>query len=201
MIDEYKTLRLPSEGFFKDRGSKFFAYAFPIKVETDVNQYLEEIKIAHPKARHHCYAFRLLPDGSIFRANDDGEPSGSAGKPILNTLLSADLTNTLIVVVRYFGGTLLGVSGLINAYKTAADEAILAAKIETLTVDQVYEVRYGFDDMHNVMRIMKDLELNIIKQDYTDTNILHFSARLSLENQINEAFKEHYRVELNKLDS
>jgi uncharacterized YigZ family protein len=201
VIDEYKTLRLPSEGFFKDRGSKFFAYAFPIKVETDVNQYLEEIKIAHPKARHHCYAFRLLADGSIFRANDDGEPSGSAGKPILNTLLSADLTNTLIVVVRYFGGTLLGVSGLINAYKTAADEAILAAKIETLTVDQVYEIRHGFDDMHNVMRIMKDLELNIIKQDYTDTNILHFSARLSLENQINEAFKEYYRVELNKLDS
>lgn len=198
-IDAYKTVSKASEGFFKDRGSKFFAYLFPVKSEEEVTIYLEEVKIAHPKARHHCYAYRISPDGSLFRANDDGEPSGSAGKPILNALLSAELTDCFVVVVRYFGGTLLGVSGLINAYKTAAEEAIATSKIIECTIDQTFEAVYGFDDMHGVMRIMKDLDLNIIGQDYKENNIITFSARLSLETAILEAFEELYRVELKKI--
>jgi uncharacterized YigZ family protein len=199
VIDEYKTVSKASEGLYKDRGSKFFAYLFPVKNEEEVNSFLAEVKVAHPKARHHCYAFRLLPDGSLFRANDDGEPSGSAGKPILNALLSAELTNSLVIVVRYFGGTLLGVSGLINAYKSAAEEAISFSEQISLTVDQTYEVYYGFEDMHNVMRIMKDLELTILGQDYKEANILTFSARLSLASSISEAFVDLYKVELKKI--
>lgn len=198
-IDAYKTASKSSEGFFKDRGSKFFAYLFPAQSEKEVMAFLEQVKIAHPKARHLCYAYRLSPDGSLFRANDDGEPSGSAGKPILNVMLSAEITDCFIVVVRYFGGTLLGVSGLINAYKTAAEEAITTTNIIECTVDQTYEVRYDFDDMHGVMRIMKDLDLNILGQDYKETNILTFSARLSHEPKIMKAFEEMYKVIIQKV--
>lgn len=199
LIDEYKTISSPSEGFFKDKGSKFFAYLFPVASEEEVTINLDLLKLQHSKARHHCYAYRMEPEGGLFRANDDGEPSGSAGKPILNALLSAELTNCLLIVVRYFGGTLLGVSGLINAYKTAAEDAIMQAKIESLTVNQKYQVAYDFPDTHNVMRIVKDLDLKVLKQDYTTTNILEFEARLSLEEPIFDSFKEYYKVELKKL--
>jgi uncharacterized YigZ family protein len=118
--DTYKTISAAAEGTFTDRGSKFIGYAFPLNHEEDIRKLLSDAHTQHPKARHHCWAYRLTPDRSVFRVNDDGEPSGSAGKPILNILLSYDLTNILIVVVRYFGGTLLGIPGLINAYKMAA---------------------------------------------------------------------------------
>ena len=117
--DTYQTIEFPAEGIFRDKGSKFIAYAYPFKDEANLKDIIADLKSQHPKARHHCYAYRLSPDRSVFRVNDDGEPSGTAGRPILNVLLSMDVTNILVVVVRYFGGTLLGVPGLINAYKTA----------------------------------------------------------------------------------
>ncbi|MEM6700850.1 MAG: YigZ family protein, partial [Bacteroidota bacterium] len=131
MSDQYKTLAAPSTGEFKDRGSKFFAYAFPVETETEVATALEQVKKEHFKARHHCYAYRLGMDKNNFRANDDGEPSGMAGRPILGQIDSWELTDVFIVVVRYFGGTKLGTSGLINAYKKSAMDALEQAEIIT----------------------------------------------------------------------
>jgi uncharacterized YigZ family protein len=140
--DTYKTITGSAEGLFKDKGSKFFAYAYPIEDESEVKDLVDQLKKEHFKAVHHCYAYRLGQDRTNFRVNDDGEPSGSAGKPILNVLLSKDITNILVVVVRYFGGTLLGVPGLINAYKTATQEALAEAEIIEKTVNEIYEVRF-----------------------------------------------------------
>ncbi|MDP2112754.1 MAG: YigZ family protein, partial [Bacteroidota bacterium] len=129
MEDTYKTIEKPSEGLFKDKGSKFISFAFPVNSEDEIKDIVQSIKKEHHSARHHCYAWRLGADHLHFRANDDGEPSSTAGKPILGQIQSFDLTNILIVVVRYFGGTLLGVSGLINAYRSAALDAINQAEI------------------------------------------------------------------------
>jgi len=126
--DSYRTIEKPAEGVFRDRGSKFIAFAYPINSESELKNILSQLKSEHPKANHHCWAIRLGLDRSVFRINDDGEPSGTAGRPILNTLLSHNLTNVAVIVVRYFGGTLLGVPGLINAYKTATEEAAEAGK-------------------------------------------------------------------------
>ena len=140
MKDTYNTITAASEGLFTDRGSKFIAYAFPIKSEEEIKEYLEEIKKEHWKARHHCYAWRLGIDGNTYRANDDGEPSGTAGKPILGQLDSFEITDTLVVVVRYFGGTKLGVGGLINAYKSAAIDALQQVEIISKTIDNYYKI-------------------------------------------------------------
>ena len=164
--DAYKTISTPSEGLFKDRGSKFIAYAYPLRDEAEVKERIAVLKAEHPKARHHCWAYRLTPDRSVFRINDDGEPSGTAGRPILNTLLSADVTNVLLVVVRYFGGTLLGVPGLINAYKNAAQDALAAAEVVELTVNDVYRVTVAYEQLNDVMRIVKAEDLNVVKQDF-----------------------------------
>ncbi len=136
--DTYRTIKIPSEGSFKDKGSKFLAFAYPITSETDIKPILAKLKAEHTKANHHCWAMRITPDRSVFKLNDDGEPSGTAGRPILNTLLSRDLTNVLIIVVRYFGGTLLGVPGLINAYKQATEDALNQATVIEKTVNDLY---------------------------------------------------------------
>ena len=164
--DTYKTIDKPSEGIFRDKGSKFIAYTYPIRNENEIKDILTRLRNDHPKARHWCYAYRLSPDRTIFRVNDDGEPSGSAGRPILNTLLSNDLTDILAVVVRYFGGTLLGIPGLINAYKTATQEAISQAEIVEKTLKDVYELRFGYNQMNDIMRIIKEEELAVLKQDF-----------------------------------
>ena len=132
--DKYQTIANPAEGFFKDRGSKFIAYAYPVDSESDWQERLAEVRQLHPKARHWCYAYRLGTDGNNFRANDDGEPSGTAGKPILGRIDSFELVNVMVVVVRYFGGTLLGASGLIHAYKEATADALKGAEIIEKTV-------------------------------------------------------------------
>ena len=164
--DQYKTIKNPSEGIYRDKGSKFLAFAFPFQKEEQVKEIIAKLKTEHPKANHHCYAYRLTPDRSIFRANDDGEPSGTAGRPILNTLLSRDLTNILIIVVRYFGGTLLGVSGLINAYKQATEEALNKAKVIYKTVQDVYQIKFEYPLMNDVMKIIKDEVLNNFNQEF-----------------------------------
>ena len=167
--DKYKTIKSPCEGIFKDKGSKFIAYAFPIRNEEEGKKLLLNIKAEHPKARHHCWALRLSPDRSVFRINDDGEPSGTAGRPILNSLLSYDLTNIFVVVVRYFGGTLLGVPGLINAYKSATVEALNSAEIIELTINDIYRLSFEYINLNDVMKIIKDSSLVIHQQDFENT--------------------------------
>lgn len=164
--DTYKTVQNPTEGIFRDKGSKFIAYAFPFSHENDLKNIITNVKTSHPKARHHCYAYRLTPDRNIYRVNDDGEPSGTAGRPILNVLLSKELTNILVVVVRYFGGTLLGVPGLINAYKAATEDAILNAQIIEKTVNDVYNIKFDYLLMNDVMKIIKEDKLEILHQEF-----------------------------------
>ena len=164
--DSYKTITSPAEGFFKDKGSKFISYAYPIRNENDAKVFLAELRELHPKAVHHCYAYRLGLDRMSYRMSDDGEPSGTAGRPILNTLYSRDITNILVVVVRYFGGTLLGVPGLIHAYKTATEIALDEAEVITSHLFNIYELVFSYVQMNDVMRIVKEMELPVTEQQF-----------------------------------
>ncbi|PWK79056.1 putative YigZ family protein [Mucilaginibacter oryzae] len=175
--DTYKTIEKPAEGVFRDRGSKFLAYAYPIQSENDIKAIVARLKAEHPKANHHCWAMRLTIDRSVFRVNDDGEPSGTAGRPILNTLLSKDLTNILVVVVRYFGGTLLGVPGLINAYKVATEEALNAVTVISKTVNDVYTASFEYLQMNDVMRVIKEDSLLILNQQFDNDCSIQLSVR------------------------
>jgi uncharacterized YigZ family protein len=182
--DTYTTIMQPTEGLFKDRGSKFLAFAYPVSSETEVKKYLDFLRGQHPKANHHCYAYRLGIDRNQFRVNDDGEPSGSAGRPILNVLLSKDITNILVVVVRYFGGTLLGVPGLINAYKSATQEALANAELIQKTVNDVYDIDFDFEAMNDVMKVVKEFGLKINNQIYDNRCTLTIQVRKSTLNQV-----------------
>jgi uncharacterized YigZ family protein len=164
--DNFQTIAVPSEGFFKDKGSKFFAFAFPVQNDQQAKQHLEGLRELHPKAVHHCYAYRLGTDRMSYRMSDDGEPSGTAGRPILNTLYSKDVTNILVVVVRYFGGTLLGVPGLINAYKTATESALDEAEIVTSHLSHFYQMQFSYVQMNDAMRIVKEMELPVMEQQF-----------------------------------
>jgi len=159
MEDTYKTISQSSEGIYKEKGSKFISLAYPVTSEDQIREIVQFLKKEHHSARHHCYAWRLGHEKTHFSANDDGEPSSTAGKPILGQIQSFDLTNILIVVVRYFGGTLLGVSGLINAYRNAALDAINQAEIVELLVEQQLLIEFGYESMNEVMKIFKDEKL------------------------------------------
>ena len=160
--DTYKTIAKPAEGSYSEKRSKFLAYAFTVQNEMEVKQRLAEIQKKHWDARHHCYAYILGPHKDAYRLNDNGEPSGTAGRPIYGQLLSKDLTNTLVIVVRYFGGIKLGVSGLQNAYKVAAKEALDAAVIEECTIQEQYRVVFEYVKMNDVMQILKDPEIQVL---------------------------------------
>jgi uncharacterized YigZ family protein len=179
MKDKYKTISGESYGEFKDRGSKFQAYAFPVYTEAEWQERLEEVRKLHPKGRHHCYAYRLGLDGNDFRANDDGEPSGTAGRPMLGQIDSSELTNVIVIVVRYFGGTLLGTSGLINAYKLSAAAALENAEIIERTVEDVYRLTFDYALMSQVMNAVKALELEMVKQDFGNIGKLDVAIRQS----------------------
>ena len=182
--DTYKTIAAPVEGIFRDRGSKFLAFAYPIQSENQIKEIVARLKTEHPKARHHCWAMRLTIDRSVFKLNDDGEPSGTAGRPILNTLLSKDITNVLVVVVRYFGGTLLGVPGLINAYKTATEDALTNARIIEKTVNDIYTISFDYLQMNDVMRLIKDADLQIIEQQFDNNCSIQVSIRKTQVNTV-----------------
>ena len=182
--DTYKTIAAPAEGQFKDRGSKFIAYAYPLRDEASAKELVDALKAQHPKARHHCWAYRLTPDRSVFRINDDGEPAGTAGRPILHSLLSADVTNILMVVVRYFGGTLLGVPGLINAYKSAAQDALSVAEIVELTVNDVYRITVAYEQLNELMRIVKTENLSVLKQEFDNQCVVELEIRQTQVNQV-----------------
>lgn len=181
--DTYLTAAKPAQATFTDRGSKFIAYVYPLQSEAEVKPLVVQLKAAHPKANHHCWAVRLTPDRSVFKLNDDGEPSGTAGRPILNTMLSKNVTNTLIVVVRYFGGKLLGVPGLINAYKTAADEGLKIAGLTEKTSSDVYTVNFDYLQMNAVMKLIKDEGITILNQQANDVCEVKISIRKAKVNQ------------------
>jgi uncharacterized YigZ family protein len=162
----YHTIEKPSEGYFKDRGSRFIAHAYPVHNETEVKELLEILRKEHHDARHHCYAWRIGIDPVYERANDDGEPSNSAGRPILNQIEKYDLTNVVIVVIRYFGGTLLGVGGLINAYRSAAENAITEGRIIRRNVRQSYRLSFDYAKMNEVMTIIKEYQLKTYDQEF-----------------------------------
>lgn len=178
--DTYKTIVGPSEGLYKDKGSKFLAFAAPVQTAEEAMAFVEKIRKEYHDARHVCYAYMLGYERNTFRANDDGEPSGTAGKPILGQINSANLTNIVVAVVRYFGGILLGTSGLIVAYKTAAAEAINAAETIEKLVEQPMMFTYGYESMNQVMRIVKDFSLNIIKHEQDFNCRLTVMCRLTL---------------------
>ena len=191
MIDTYLTIQKSAEGLFKDKGSKFFAYAFPIQNEEEIKQHITHLKKQHHDARHWCYGFRLGADKKVFRANDDGEPSGTAGKPILNQIISANLTDVLVVVVRYFGGTLLGTSGLIKAYKTAAAEALQQCTIITKYITQTCQVNFNTEVTNVIMRFLKEYDAEIMEHTFHTENEIIFNIRLSFTEKLIEQLKEN----------
>ncbi len=194
--DTYRTITAFSEGIYKEKGSKFIALAHPVKTEAEVKEKLEKIRKEYHDARHHCYAWVLGPDKSAHRYNDDGEPSGTAGRPISGQIQSKDLTNILVVVVRYFGGTKLGVSGLITAYKTATRDALETADIISLTVNDVYELSFEYPLMNDVMRVIKDEGLKIERQDFRLTCKLSFRVRKNLSNKVYERLNKIHVVKI-----
>ena len=199
--DTYKSIASESTGTYKDKGSKFIAFAYPLKSEEQVKGLVNALRLTHSKARHFCWAFRLTPDRSIFRLQDDGEPSGTAGRPILNALLSADLTDVLIVVVRYFGGTLLGVPGLIQAYKSAAMDAIAEAKIVTKTLNDVYELTFPYLRMNDVMKIIKDEQPEVVSQSFDNDCKVQLSIRKSSLNAILHKFEKVEELSVKYLET
>ena len=182
--DVYRTIEADAEALFKEKSSKFLCFAYPVTTEEQIRERLEVLYKKYYDATHHCYAWRLGPRGETFRANDDGEPSSTAGKPILGQLLSHEITDCLIVVVRYFGGTKLGVSGLIEAYKTSAAEVIAAAEVVERTVDDRIEVRFSYMAMNEVMRIIKDMQPKIVEQCFDNLCTMTLTIRQSQSEQL-----------------
>ena len=202
MKDTYQSITKASpEVLFKDRNSKFFGYAFPIKTEEEANDHLEELRSKHHKARHWCYAWQIGKEEFHYRANDDGEPSNSAGMPIYGQIQSFDVTNILIVVVRYFGGVKLGVGGLINAYKTAAQMALEASDILKRTIDEVFIVKFDYPEMNKVMQVIKQNNLNVIDQKLEIDCKIFLAVRKKDAENIFSKFDNTYKVEISKLES
>ncbi|GHC54666.1 IMPACT family protein [Ulvibacter litoralis] len=200
--DTYKTIVKPStETLFKDRGSKFYGYAFPVTNEDQIKEHIEQLKKTHHNARHWCYAWQLGKSYENYRANDDGEPSNSAGMPIYGQLQSFDVTNVLVVVVRYFGGTKLGVGGLIQAYKTGAQMALEASKIVERTIDEEFKLTFEYPEMNTVMRIIKDESLSIENQKMELSCEFEISVRKKDAERIFELFNNTYKVSIKKLNT
>ncbi len=180
--DEYLTLKGLSEGAYKEKGSRFLAFAAPASTVSEVREQLETLRKKYHDARHHCYAYAIGPDAAEYRYNDDGEPSGTAGKPIYGQILSFGLTNVLIVVVRYFGGIKLGTGGLVNAYRTAAKEAITSGLIVTKIWSLQIGIRFGYEKLNEIMRLVKEENAAVIAQDFRlDSNMILEIRKSKLE--------------------
>lgn len=188
--DVYLTIASPAEGLYKEKGSKFLAYAYPVSSEEDIKEALAYLKKKYFDARHHCYAYMLGPEALQYRANDDGEPNHSAGDPILGQIRSRNLTDVLVVVVRYFGGVKLGVSGLISAYKIAAAAALDAAEIIEKVVKDKVEVEFNYLNMNDVMKLVKDFDLELISQQFDNTCRMSFLVRKNLSAYVRETMSK-----------
>ncbi len=197
--DIYRTIAKPSEGSYSEKRSKFLAYAFPVQSEQEVKQRLAEIQKKHWDARHHCYAYILGPHKDAYRLNDNGEPSGTAGRPIYGQLLSKDLTNTLVIVVRYFGGIKLGVSGLQNAYKVAAREALDNAAIEEQTIQETYRVTFEYVKMNDIMQILKEPGLQVLDRQSDMRCTYTISVRQRDADRITESLRKIPMTEVTAL--
>jgi uncharacterized YigZ family protein len=184
LISHYKTIELPAEALLTEKQSKFHAYAYPANNESSIKLALETIKNLHPKATHHCYAYRLGLDKNNYRVNDDGEPSGTAGRPILGQIDSAKLCNVLIIVVRYYGGTKLGVSGLIKAYKNAAQQAIENAAIVNKEVEQEVIIECNYTEVNDLLNFLKSIEVNTWNDHYTDKCEISIKTGISTVNKL-----------------
>ncbi|MEZ4796438.1 MAG: YigZ family protein [Flavobacteriaceae bacterium] len=198
--DTYKTITKPSkEVLFKDKNSKFFGYAFPVTSEENVKSLIEKLKKQHHSARHWCYAYQIGTENIIYRANDDGEPNNSAGMPIYGQIQSFDVTNVLVMVVRYFGGVKLGVGGLINAYKTTAQLALDSSKIITKTINKNYLITFDYKNMNKVMRVIKENQLKIVNQKLELNCQIQISVRKKESKKIFEIFENLFEVEVKEL--
>ena len=198
MIDTYKTIEVPGEEtLFKEKNSKFFGYAFPIHSEEEVKTILEQVRKQHFSARHWCYAYQIGTGKNVyFRANDDGEPNNSAGMPIYGQIQSFDVTNILVVVVRYFGGVKLGVGGLVTAYKTSAQMALEASEIVEKTIDTHFFIHFDYKNMNKVMRVIKEKNINIVNQTLELDCLIEISCRISQKEEIFNAFDQIFEVEI-----
>ncbi len=193
--DSFKTIQAPAEGIFKDRGSKFVGLAFPIANEQEVKKYLHEVKKEHYQCNHHCYAFRFTTDPTVFRFSDDREPAGTAGKPILGQIQSKELTDVLVVVARYFGGTLLGVPGLIAAYKSAAAEALNNATIITKTINDVFEIVFPYEQTNEVLQWLRSEPAILKEQDYNEPCKIIFEIRRGRTSDLMQKLKNNFVLE------
>jgi uncharacterized YigZ family protein len=198
--DNFLTIESPSEGCFKEKGSRFLSFAFPVEDESQIQKILDQTRKQFHDARHHCYAWRLGSGQNHFRSNDDGEPVNSAGKPILGQIQSFQLTNILVVVVRYFGGTLLGVGGLMHAYKTAAMEALNNSRIIRQYVFVKYKLYFPYENMNLVMRILKDMEIEQWDQKFELNCELKLKVRKSEEEKLLSAFRPDSSVRIHVLN-
>ena len=189
-IDTYKSIAGLSEGLFKDNGSRFIAKAFPVESEAEVKEIVAAIRKEYHDARHHCYAYRIGLDGSTWRANDDGEPSGSAGRPILGQIDSAGLSDILVVVIRYFGGIKLGIPGLIRAYKTSTADALAQATVMEKVAGRWVTLRFPYDSLPAVMKAVKDLGLPQRGQSFQEECALEVRVRRSLEQDFLERIEK-----------
>lgn len=188
--DSYLTLAEPAEALYKEKGSKFLAYAYPVRDEEQIRECLDALRKRYYDATHHCYAWRLGVDGQNYRVNDDGEPSSTAGRPILGQLLSYGVTDVLVVVVRYFGGTKLGVSGLITAYKESAAAVLSEAQIVERTVDVRFEVEFGYLVMNDVMRVVKEMRPEVLEQRFDNLCTMRLSIRAGRADALRERLQK-----------
>ena len=201
MNDEYRTLAASSEEtLFKDRGSKFFGYAFPVQSEEEVKLQIDELRAQHSNARHFCYAFQLGVESISYRANDDGEPNNSAGMPIYGQIQSFNITNVLVVSVRYFGGTKLGVGGLINAYRNSAKLAIEASQIIVKTINVRFRISFPYHLMNKVMRIIKEQNIQIVNQNLELNCTYIIAIRKKESEKTHQIFADIYGLSILKLD-
>lgn len=201
MKDTYKTIFQASEEIlFKEKNSKFFGYAFPVTTEEEIREHLEALKKKHHQARHWCYAWQIgkQEENHHFRANDDGEPSNSAGMPIYGQIQSFDVTDILIVVVRYFGGVKLGVGGLIQAYKAAAQMALENSRIVERTINEIFEIKFDYPEMNIVMRLIKENNLQVLKQDLGLDCKIYISVRKKEAEEMFNKFDSVYKIEITK---
>ncbi|MBO7365574.1 MAG: YigZ family protein [Bacteroidales bacterium] len=192
--DAYKSISARSEGLFKDNGSRFIALAYPVETVSEIKEIVDGLKKEYHDARHHCYAYRLGHEGKIFRANDDGEPSGSAGRPILGQIDSVGLSDILVVVVRYFGGIKLGIPGLIRAYKTSTSDALEKAEIIDKIAGTNYSLEFGYMDMNAVMKVLKDMGLPQTGQSFGETCSLQTRVRLSADTDFHERLEKVCKI-------
>lgn len=196
MLDQYKTIATPAEGIYKEKGSKFIAFAYPVFSEKEFKEKLILLKKDYHDARHHCYAFKIGLTENEYRYSDDGEPNNSAGAPIYGQIQSFGLTNITIVVIRYFGGTKLGVGGLITAYREATKDALNNAKIIFRTVDDIYELQFGYEIMSDVMNFIKKNNLEVVSQTLEEIGIIQFRIRQSKSSSITDQLEKIEGIQL-----